>query len=238
MAGAGYKSWSAGNVLTASDVNTYLMEQAVMSFAGTAARGSALPSPSAGMVSHIGGGTVQVYNGTAWTDIDTVGGLVKIAANTFSAQSTVSINDCFSSTYENYLLIVRVSAASTNSQVRLRLRVSGTDDTGSNYAYANRYLRLDAGGSGTGTGSAATAMQLAATQNSADGCSAVINIVAPNLTVYTKMSGFAVNQQNSGDVYLYDQGCMHTLSTAYTGCTVAVDTGTFTGTVRVYGYRN
>lgn len=69
MAGAGYKSWSAGNVLTASDTNTYLMEQMVMNFAGTAARGSALPSPSAGMVTHIGGGTVQVYNGSAWVTL-------------------------------------------------------------------------------------------------------------------------------------------------------------------------
>ena len=66
MAGAGFKTWSAGNVLTASDTNLYLMEQMVMNFAGTAARAAALPSPSAGMVTHIGGGTVQVYNGTAW----------------------------------------------------------------------------------------------------------------------------------------------------------------------------
>ena len=66
MAGAGFKAWSAGNVLSASDTNLYLMEQSVMNFAGTAARAAALPSPAAGMVSHIGGGTVQVYNGTAW----------------------------------------------------------------------------------------------------------------------------------------------------------------------------
>lgn len=66
MAGAGRRTFSAGEVLTASMVQDYLQDQAVMSFAGTAARASAIPSPSAGMVTHIGGGTVQVYNGTAW----------------------------------------------------------------------------------------------------------------------------------------------------------------------------
>ena len=35
MAGAGKKTFTAGEVLTASDVNTYLMEQSVMYFGGT-----------------------------------------------------------------------------------------------------------------------------------------------------------------------------------------------------------
>ena len=77
MAGAGYKSFGTGTVLTANDVQTYLMDQAVMNFAGTAARGSALPSPSTGMVTHVGGGTVQVWNGSSW---QTVGGAAVPAA--------------------------------------------------------------------------------------------------------------------------------------------------------------
>ena len=66
MTGGGFRSFTAGEVLTAANVQDFFMDQAVMNFAGTAARASAIPSPSAGMVSHIGGGTVQVYNGTAW----------------------------------------------------------------------------------------------------------------------------------------------------------------------------
>lgn len=70
MAGAGYKSFSAGSVLTANEVNTYLMEQSVMYFAGTAARSSALPSPSAGMVTYINDlAQLQYYNGSAWTAV-------------------------------------------------------------------------------------------------------------------------------------------------------------------------
>ena len=62
--------------------------------------------------------------------------------------------------------------------------------------------------------------------------------MGPYKTEYTKMFGHAVNQQNSSDVYLYTNGCMHTASTSYDGCSVTADSGTITGTVRVYGYHN
>jgi hypothetical protein len=69
VAGAGRKTFTAGEVLTASDVQNYLQDQMVMNFAGTAARASAIPSPTEGMVAHIGGGTVEVYNGSAWVSL-------------------------------------------------------------------------------------------------------------------------------------------------------------------------
>lgn len=42
MAGAGFKLFQDGNVLTASEVNTYMMEQQIMVFADAAARDAAL----------------------------------------------------------------------------------------------------------------------------------------------------------------------------------------------------
>jgi hypothetical protein len=69
MSGAGFRTFTAGEVLTSANVQDFLMDQMVMNFNGTAARGSALPTPSAGMVAHIGGGTVTVYNGTAWVNL-------------------------------------------------------------------------------------------------------------------------------------------------------------------------
>jgi hypothetical protein len=68
--GSGYKSFTAGAVLTASDVNNYLMEQGVMYFATTAARDSAISSPEDGMVAYIGSNDANeglwTYNGSAW----------------------------------------------------------------------------------------------------------------------------------------------------------------------------
>ena len=70
MAGAGYKTFAAGGTVLSNDMNTYLMQQMVMNFAGTAARDTALSGVvAAGMVAHIGGGTLTVYNGTSWSTV-------------------------------------------------------------------------------------------------------------------------------------------------------------------------
>ena len=72
MAGLGRKVFTAGEVLTAANVNGYLMEQSVMVFADEAARTSAIGTPSAGMMSFLVDiAQVQAYGGTAigWTPI-------------------------------------------------------------------------------------------------------------------------------------------------------------------------
>jgi tellurite resistance protein len=49
LAGAGFKVFENGNVLTASEVNTFMMDQMIMVFADAAARDAAITSPSQGM---------------------------------------------------------------------------------------------------------------------------------------------------------------------------------------------
>jgi hypothetical protein len=70
MAGAGYRNFVAADVLTAAQVNTYLMQQSVMKFASETARDAAIVSPSAGMVAYIDSGDYEEglysYNGAAW----------------------------------------------------------------------------------------------------------------------------------------------------------------------------
>ena len=56
--GSGFKNFTA-TVLTASDVNNYLMEQTVMSFASTGARDVQVASPETGMVAYIGSNDVN-----------------------------------------------------------------------------------------------------------------------------------------------------------------------------------
>jgi hypothetical protein len=43
-----FRIFAAGEVLTAANVNDYLAEQSISTFAGTAARSSAIASPSEG----------------------------------------------------------------------------------------------------------------------------------------------------------------------------------------------
>ena len=64
------KVFTAGEVLAASDVNTNLMNQMVMTFAGTAARGSAISSPTEGMLTYLADtDTFQYYNGTSFVPL-------------------------------------------------------------------------------------------------------------------------------------------------------------------------
>ena len=67
MAGLGRKVFTAGDVLTASDVQNYLQDQAVMVFAGTAARSSAIATPSEGMFAvTTNDDELDYYNGSSW----------------------------------------------------------------------------------------------------------------------------------------------------------------------------
>jgi hypothetical protein len=89
MAGAGYKLFNTGDVLTAAQVNTYLNEQTVMVFASSAARTSALTSVLAeGMVSYLQDtNSVEVYDGSAWVSIGSSGDITGITTGTDSGLS-------------------------------------------------------------------------------------------------------------------------------------------------------
>ena len=69
MAGAGYRTFASGETLTANNVMTYLMDQMVQVYAGTAARASAVPSPSTGMVAYSTATGLQVFNGSTWVNV-------------------------------------------------------------------------------------------------------------------------------------------------------------------------
>ena len=89
MAGAGYKLFNTGDVLTAAQVNTYLNEQTVMVFASSAARTSALSGVLAeGMVSYLQDtNAVEVYDGSNWVSIGSSGDITGITTGTDSGLS-------------------------------------------------------------------------------------------------------------------------------------------------------
>jgi uncharacterized lipoprotein NlpE involved in copper resistance len=65
------KVFTAGEVLTAADVNSNLMDQAVMTFTNAAARTSAIPSPVEGMLTYLADVDLfQFYNGTIWVNVN------------------------------------------------------------------------------------------------------------------------------------------------------------------------
>lgn len=109
MSGLGFKTWTAGDVLTAADVNGYLMSQAVMVFADAAARTTALTSPSEGMVTYLeDSNTLWVYDGSAWL---AVGGPVT-ATGTTTTGVTITTG-----TWTDSDLSASITPRSTSSKV-------------------------------------------------------------------------------------------------------------------------
>jgi hypothetical protein len=62
--------FTPGEVLTAANVNTFLMDQAVMTFADSAARGSAIGTATEGMVTYLDDNNLyQTWNGSGWVNL-------------------------------------------------------------------------------------------------------------------------------------------------------------------------
>ena len=68
MAGAGFKLFADGNVLLASEVNTFMMQQQIMVFASAAARDAAITSPSEGMFAFLKDTDKLTVYKTSWGD--------------------------------------------------------------------------------------------------------------------------------------------------------------------------
>jgi len=71
---AGKKTFVAGEVLLAQDVNDLLMDQTIMNFASSAARASAIPTPTEGMTTYLQDtNTLETYNGSNYVNIANAG---------------------------------------------------------------------------------------------------------------------------------------------------------------------
>ena len=84
MAGAGYRLFNTGDVLTAAQVNTYLQQQVIMVFASSAARSSALTGVLAeGMFTYLlDTNAFQYYDGAAFVDVSNPGDITGVTAGT------------------------------------------------------------------------------------------------------------------------------------------------------------
>lgn len=67
---SGYRTWTPGEVLTASNVQDYLQDQTVMVFASDSVRSTAVIAPTEGMLTWLeDSNKYQYYNGSSWADL-------------------------------------------------------------------------------------------------------------------------------------------------------------------------
>lgn len=128
MAGAGWKDFVPGQVLSAANVQDYLQDQSVMVFASAAARTSALASPSEGMVSYLkNSNLVEVHDGSAWKQLGaTTGGVLKVV----SASSTTSTTTT-STTFVSAGLTATITPSSSSSKILILCHTNAAAFNGS-----------------------------------------------------------------------------------------------------------
>jgi hypothetical protein len=82
MAGAGYRTFASGEVLTSTNAQTYWMDQVVAKFANDTARDAQITSPTAGQHCYlVDVGQTQYYTGSSWAQLG--GGGASGFENTF-----------------------------------------------------------------------------------------------------------------------------------------------------------
>lgn len=145
MAGLGFKDFQVGEVLTSSDVDGYLMQQTVMRFADSGARGSALGTATGtavplaeGMVTYLEDtDSVEMYTGTKWMKVgpDKVLSVQQAYVTVNQTISYPSVTDLTNST-----ITVTPVSASSKFLVRLVLNPDGAltaSHSGFYYLYRN-----------------------------------------------------------------------------------------------------
>ncbi len=156
-------------------------------------------------------------------------GLVYVTSTTVgTAVASVTISNCFSSTYDHYRVVIAGIVNSTAANLTGQL--SGI--TGSTYSTGGTFFTY---GSATvsGFGPAATTSWVIGVAG-ATNSHAVIDILSPN-TATTK----GMFTQGTSTVAYYSFGGTCTSTSTATGLVVAPNAGTMTGgTITVYGYRN
>lgn len=119
MAGLGYKVFASGAVLTASQVQGYLQDQAVMKFASASARDAALASPTEGMVCYLAdSSSMFAYDGTSWVVIPAVSQFISNTTNTISSP-TAALQNVMATSGSGASLV-----AATTYRIKGSLRVS------------------------------------------------------------------------------------------------------------------
>lgn len=203
----------AGNVLTAAQLND--------SFAATGGVRAVVPTS----VTVTGGGS----SGTVGTN-----GKV-----TFGTAASLSVNGCFTSTYDNYRVVLTLDSSANSAECDLRLRASGVDNSSANYAWARNGVAGNTGASAPSSSTTAltTFIRLAPISGTYS-CAQSFDIMMPQNASYNTVvtgSGIYVDAIASNWGAFQTNGIM-SVTTSYDGFTLIPSTGTFTGFVTVYGY--
>jgi hypothetical protein len=169
--------------------------------------------------------------GLAW-GTPASGDLVRIATTSFSASSAVNLNDIFSTTYTNYMVVLNITSSPSTGNLQARLRVSGADNTTSNYYSVYEFIDSNGATAGSTKNAAASFWQLAFI--SSQELSIPFTVAQPFQTQKTSISAPAFF---AGDTYKLTSAGNFIATTSFTGMSFIASAGTITGEAIIYGMK-
>jgi hypothetical protein len=232
-------SFTSGQVLTADQQNQSA-RTGVPVFATTVERdaafgGSGEKTLAEGQLAYLeDSDIVQYYDGSGWATVGpTEGGLALITTGTMTAAATVTVDGCFTSTYDEYLLVFDV-VGTTASILTLGMRSAGSTITAANY----QRFRMGFNNAGATDNAAAggETSWLFGFATSTVPSVFTFNIYDPvaSRVINHHVTGVSVNQADTAAA-VYTSGLRYSTAQAMDGFIITVSAGTMTGTVRVYG---
>ena len=163
------------------------------------------------------------------------GGLVYITqANVGTAVSSVTVSNCFSSTYDNYRILVSGISLSVGGSLGIQLN----NATGSTYYMGGIYLNFTSTTvNGYGPPAATKWTDLIAGETLQS--TGAVDIFAPNKAQLTTASCMSIKAGTTAPTLAhYTMNALEYSTAQHTGFTITPVSGTITGgNIRVYGYR-
>lgn len=155
---------------------------------------------------------------------------------TFSAQSSISVNGIFSADFDNYRIVISEFTGSVagGADLQMKLRAAGTDNS-TNYAFS--YLYSTNTTSGRTYNSGQTSLPIGSVAGTYKASMLTLDVINPFLAIETSMHTVGSGWGTTANI-VYMGAATHLVSTSYDGFSINPSSGTFTGTIRVYGYRN
>lgn len=167
------------------------------------------------------------------TDMNAVG-MWRVTTITPTPGTTIAVNNCFTSDYTNYTILVTPISLASASDITLRLRVGGTPDTSANYFLANIFVENTSIQSLGENGTTNWRAMNIGFAGSAGRNSLKFDLYGPAVATPTR---YQMNNGGwSGTQVRYRSGVgFHDLSTAYDGFELTASSN-ITATIAVYGY--
>jgi len=168
------------------------------------------------------------------------GGLDYITSSTFSPASTVSVDNCFTSAYDNYRILLRyASSNAAQSALNIRLRGAGSDSSAASYN-AQELLAYSTTANGNAyNGQTAWNGGLPVSNSTSQADNVIMDLFGPALAAYTNMSTLNYGYQSNVSTWITrTSGHQHQVATSFDGISLYLNAGyAITGTLTIYGYR-